>query len=289
MKEEITAAVLFLTRLIGKSDAIDGEKMEALQTKLMSLLTERFRNHWFPEKPTRGQAYRCIRVNENDRLDPTLIQACREVGIKYNDLRLPIELTLWVDPEEVTCRFGEHKGSFCVIAKFRDGSQENFIDQINVDELEQRSLERAKQASFDLINSRKRKQQMMNGRHKNGYFAGDYLNLIPTTTSPSYYSHHATTYYGSSPPYASPYGSSPPQNHNLFKYPVSPPQNRSLGGTPYRTIPRNGYSGTTFGSIGSNGSNKFSRGLQSAFNSAAMYGYPQNDKFHWVNKSIVKA
>lgn len=42
-------------------------------------------------------------------------------------------------------RFGEHKGSYCVVAKLRDGRQENYVDQINIDELEKRSLERSKQ------------------------------------------------------------------------------------------------------------------------------------------------
>lgn len=44
-------------------------------------------------------------------------------------------------------RFGEHKGSYCVVASFKDGNKENFVDQINVDELEQKSMERAKQVN----------------------------------------------------------------------------------------------------------------------------------------------
>ena len=44
-------------------------------------------------------------------------------------------------------RFGEHKGAYCVVASFKDGNKENFVDQINVDELEQKSMERAKNVS----------------------------------------------------------------------------------------------------------------------------------------------
>lgn len=38
-----------------------------------------------------------------------------------------------------------------MVASFRDGNKENFVDQINVDELEQKSLERAKQVYWDLL------------------------------------------------------------------------------------------------------------------------------------------
>lgn len=48
---------------------------------------------------------RCIRVNRFHRQDPELLRACRESGVQYSDLRLPRELTLWVDPGEVCCRW----------------------------------------------------------------------------------------------------------------------------------------------------------------------------------------
>lgn len=115
-------------------------------------------------------------------------------------------------------------------------------------------------------------------------------------------------YYGSSPKYGPIYGSSPPHhsvhstpshhNQNLFtpSYPISPP-NRG-GSTSYRG-PNNygtpsGGSPTAPGSTPATYSNgKFSRGLHSAFNSAALafgsYNQPANDRFHWMNKPIVKA
>lgn len=48
---------------------------------------------------------RCIRVNRFHRQDPDLLRACRESGVQYSDLGLPLELTLWVDPGEVCCRW----------------------------------------------------------------------------------------------------------------------------------------------------------------------------------------
>jgi len=289
MIEEIQAAVSFLTRLIANNSddstaASFQQTVDSFSNKLCELLQERYRDHWFPEKPHKGQAYRCIRINENVRRDSTVEKACHESGISYDHLKLPLELTLWVDPQEVTCRFGEHKGSYCIVAKFRDGRQESYIDQINIDELEQKSIERAKQASFDMLKSRNKRQQLQNSR-KNGYNSmngyangfGDYSALIPTTSSPSYY-----PFYGNGTPFATQYSSSPPQAYN--KYPnASPPQTRSLGSTPFRGNggKTNGY--TTNGTIGAKGNN-FSRGLQSAFNGTSFNSSPylQNDRYHWV-------
>ena len=39
-------------------------------------------------------------------------------------------------------RFGEHKGSYCIVAKHRDGRQEDYIDTINIEELEKKTIER---------------------------------------------------------------------------------------------------------------------------------------------------
>ncbi|XP_018336784.1 protein BTG3-like isoform X2 [Agrilus planipennis] len=63
-----------------------------------------FEKHWFPELPARGQGYRCIRVNGLTPVDQSLEQAASKCGLSYNDLSLPTELTVWVDPSEVCYR-----------------------------------------------------------------------------------------------------------------------------------------------------------------------------------------
>lgn len=118
MHNEITAAVQFLVQLIEKNEKFSPDQLECFKQRLFELLTERFKNHWFPEKPFKGQGYRCIRVNNHYRKDATLESAANAAGVKYEDLSLPAELTLWVDPKEVCCRFGEVKGSYCTLALF---------------------------------------------------------------------------------------------------------------------------------------------------------------------------
>ncbi|XP_015610578.1 protein BTG3 [Cephus cinctus] len=120
MRNEITAAVLFLVQLIEKNEKFSPDQLECFRRRLVELLTERFKNHWFPDKPFKGQGYRCIRVNGHNRRDATLESAAHAAGVKYEDLSLPVELTLWVDPKEVCCRFGESKGSYCTLASFDD-------------------------------------------------------------------------------------------------------------------------------------------------------------------------
>ena len=104
MKDEILSAVEFLCKLICKNQSLPREKINDFRVSLTRILENKFKNHWFPDKPSKGQAFRCIRVNENIRQDPALEMVCHEIGIKYADLMIPIELTLWIDPEEVTCR-----------------------------------------------------------------------------------------------------------------------------------------------------------------------------------------
>ncbi|OTF79649.1 hypothetical protein BLA29_004672, partial [Euroglyphus maynei] len=45
--------------------------------------------------------------------------------------------------------FGENKGSYCIVAKLGDGRKENFVDSINIDELEQRSIEHRSKTAFE--------------------------------------------------------------------------------------------------------------------------------------------
>lgn len=105
MLDEISAAVIFLVRLIERSENFNQEQLEDFKTRLSQLLVERFQNHWFPDQPCKGQGYRCIRVNERDPRDATLERAAIACGFKYEDMKLPVELTIWVDPNEVCCRY----------------------------------------------------------------------------------------------------------------------------------------------------------------------------------------
>lgn len=135
MKEEVAAAVVFLTRLVKRNKQLTKEKCEKFSDKLTDILVERFKNHWHPDKPLRGQAYRCIRINEFEPTDSVLQQAAKESGLNFDQLGLPSELTLWVDPMEVCCRIGENKGSCITVASFKKEKIENQALTLNVEDM----------------------------------------------------------------------------------------------------------------------------------------------------------
>ncbi|XP_031425163.1 protein BTG3-like [Clupea harengus] len=128
MKREIAAVVFFLKRLIKKTGKVEAEKVEVFVERLMLALQDKYKGHWYAESPSKGQAFRCIRMDSSQREDPELRRACDESGVQYADLGLPRELTLWVDPGEVVCRYGENKPAF-TIANF---SGEESTDEVNV-------------------------------------------------------------------------------------------------------------------------------------------------------------
>eukprot|EP00794_Sanderia_malayensis_P009118 gene9118-10091_t len=106
MDVEIRIAVEFLLSFVVK-------KFQNIETKdfvdvLIKLLRERFQGHWYPQKPNKGSAYRCITLNE--QLDNVLVNAAAQSGFDTQLLKacLPLKLDLWIDPKEISYRIGEH-------------------------------------------------------------------------------------------------------------------------------------------------------------------------------------
>ncbi|XP_054716600.1 protein BTG4-like [Uloborus diversus] len=166
MKEEICAAVTFLTDLMGKSKDLTPDQVEIFHATLGSVLIERFEGHWFPEKPYWGQAYRCIRVNGRERRDPVLERAAQMCGLRYQDLHLPPELTLWVDPKEVCCRFGEDEGSYCTVASFKD-NKENLSDNYFIQDSHLKSFH---QNAFDYAKKQKSRRKAVDSQRKTSVY-----------------------------------------------------------------------------------------------------------------------
>nr|XP_019965685.1 PREDICTED: maternal B9.10 protein-like isoform X1 [Paralichthys olivaceus] len=149
MKEEIAAAVFFVARLVKRYGCLDNDGRERFAAALTSALFENYKNHWHPNAPTKGQAYRCLRMNRVRLQDPVLQQACERSTVRYEDLGLPQELTVWVDPGEVSCRYGERSSPFCVsvVDSCRRGGGE-FSRRVH-DAVERASLDVASGSSSD--------------------------------------------------------------------------------------------------------------------------------------------
>ncbi|XP_062826088.1 protein BTG1-like [Anolis carolinensis] len=114
MKTEISTAAGFITRLLRTPGGIDDEELRCFSESLQEALRDHYKHHWFPLMPSKGSGYRCIRINH--KMDPLIGKAACMIGLSHERLfqLLPSELTLWVDPFEVSYRIGED-GSICVL------------------------------------------------------------------------------------------------------------------------------------------------------------------------------
>lgn len=58
MKKEIAAVIVFLKRHVKRSNKLDSEKIDLFVERLAVALQEKFKGHWYPDSPSKGQAYR---------------------------------------------------------------------------------------------------------------------------------------------------------------------------------------------------------------------------------------
>jgi protein Tob/BTG len=104
MYEQISVAVAFLCGIIKTNSKYSEEKLQNFNANLLKSLVQRYENHWYPDQPSKGQAYRCIRINTQAPRDPILERAATDCGLSYECLKLPLELTVWIDPDEISYR-----------------------------------------------------------------------------------------------------------------------------------------------------------------------------------------
>ncbi len=121
MKEEIDSAIDFLLGILKKRN-LTSDELDNFEISLANILVSHYQDHWFPDKPYKGSAYRCMRI-VNKQMDPLLARAGAQSGISESQLlrTLPPEFTMWVDPDEVSYRIGED-GSVGVIFDRQNGN-----------------------------------------------------------------------------------------------------------------------------------------------------------------------
>merc|ERR1712204_744 len=133
MKLELQSASNFLVHLVKLSSRISvaEDQLVKFRDSLVEVLRRRYRDHWFPEKPFKGSGYRCIRIN--GKMDPIIGQAGEGCGLSstFPHQTFPSELTMWIDPLEVSYRIGEN-GSICVLYEYKEGVSEPWKPSTNL-------------------------------------------------------------------------------------------------------------------------------------------------------------
>ncbi|KAM4703021.1 protein BTG3-like [Rhinophrynus dorsalis] len=116
MHEEVKLGASYIVRLLNRHQKLDCTQVETFIQTLTTILCDKFEGHWYPESPQKGQAYRCIRIEQSQCVDDSVLQACMRSGLRCSQLALPRDMYLWIDPQEVSCRLGESCSPFTVKA-----------------------------------------------------------------------------------------------------------------------------------------------------------------------------
>ena len=113
MKLEIESAANFITHLVNiarNDDEIDGYKLHLFNTKLQDVMTEKYASSWREYDPWYDSGRRIIRMLEEKMGIATgrsvILEAALQSEICPDAIhsRMPLELTMWIDPGLVTYR-----------------------------------------------------------------------------------------------------------------------------------------------------------------------------------------
>ncbi|RUS87397.1 hypothetical protein EGW08_004851, partial [Elysia chlorotica] len=106
MHVEISVALNFVISYL--YNKLPRRRVDLFGEELEVGLKEKFQGHWYPERPSKGSGYRCVKGN-GDGIDPVLVDAATKAGLDIFEVKtyLPEDLTIWIDPSEVSYKIGE--------------------------------------------------------------------------------------------------------------------------------------------------------------------------------------
>ncbi|XP_016402736.1 protein Tob2-like, partial [Sinocyclocheilus rhinocerous] len=112
MHLEVKVALNFIVSYL--YNKLPRRRADLFGEELERILMSRFEGHWYPEAPLRGSAFRCLHLGAPR--DPVVELAARRSGLDTEEVRanVPPELSIWIDPYEVSYQIGE-KGAVKVL------------------------------------------------------------------------------------------------------------------------------------------------------------------------------
>ncbi|XP_068605715.1 protein Tob1a [Brachionichthys hirsutus] len=128
MQLEIQVALNFIISYL--YNKLPRRRVNIFGEELERQLKQKYEGHWYPDKPYKGSGFRCIHVGE--KVDPVVEKAAKESGLDIEDVRnnLPQDLSVWIDPFEVSYQIGE-KGPIKVL--YVDDSNESGASSVSLD------------------------------------------------------------------------------------------------------------------------------------------------------------
>ncbi|XP_073800020.1 protein Tob2 isoform X2 [Danio rerio] len=105
MRLEVKVALNFIVSYL--YNKLPRRRADLFGEELERILVSRFDGHWYPEAPLRGSAFRCLYLGAPR--DPVVELAARRSGLDTEEVHanVPPELSIWIDPFEVSYRIGE--------------------------------------------------------------------------------------------------------------------------------------------------------------------------------------
>lgn len=112
MQLEIKVALNFIISYL--YNKLPRRRADLFGEELERLLKKKYEGHWYPDKPLKGSGFRCVHIGE--LVDPVVELAATRSGLAVEDVRanVPEELSVWIDPFEVSYQIGE-KGAVKVL------------------------------------------------------------------------------------------------------------------------------------------------------------------------------
>jgi protein Tob/BTG len=79
---------------------------QAFEESLLKQCTSKFDNHWYPNMPQKGQAFRSIAYDPTSRPDPLLVKASTDANLNLDTCfpKYMENCTMWIDPNSVVVR-----------------------------------------------------------------------------------------------------------------------------------------------------------------------------------------
>ncbi|XP_051770809.1 protein Tob1b [Ctenopharyngodon idella] len=126
MQLEIQVALNFIISYL--YNKLPRRRVNIFGEELERQLKKKYEGHWYPDKPYKGSGFRCIHVGE--KVDPVVEEAAKESGLDIEDVRnnLPQDLSVWIDPFEVSYQIGE-KGAVKVLYVDDNGENGSELDK----------------------------------------------------------------------------------------------------------------------------------------------------------------